>query len=72
MRNLPPIRQELMRHENIQTTLRYYVGQNAVHTPEAVWAAFSSQNRDSFGNTARMDGENAAAGGDANSFQAMS
>ena len=28
-----------MRHESIETTLRYYVGQDAEATADAVWAA---------------------------------
>ncbi len=31
---------ELMRHENIDTTLRYYVGANAQRTAQSIWAAF--------------------------------
>lgn len=38
-RVLPQVLQELMRHENIETTLRYYVGQNAERTADAIWAA---------------------------------
>jgi integrase len=55
-----PVLQELMRHENIQTTLKYYVGQNANRTAEVVWAAFSGQNGNSFGNTSKNDGQNVA------------
>ena len=31
---------ELMRHESIETTLRYYVGANAERTADACWKAF--------------------------------
>ena len=31
---------ELMRHESIQTTMRFYVGQNAQRTADAAWAAY--------------------------------
>jgi integrase len=31
---------ELMRHESIETTLRYYVGLNASRTAEACWEAY--------------------------------
>ena len=34
---------ELMRHENIETTLRYYVGANAQRTAQSIWAAFQQQ-----------------------------
>jgi integrase len=32
--------QELMRHESIETTLRYYVGRNAERTADVCWDAF--------------------------------
>jgi integrase len=35
--------QELMRHESYETTLRYYVGQNADRTAEACYAAWLAQ-----------------------------
>ena len=34
---------ELMRHKNIETTLRYYVGANAQRTAQSIWAAFQQQ-----------------------------
>ena len=34
---------ELMRHKNIETTLRYYVGANAQRTAQSIWAAFERQ-----------------------------
>ncbi len=39
-RVMPEVLQELMRHESIQTTLRYYVGRNAERTADACWEAF--------------------------------
>jgi integrase len=39
-RVMPPALQELMRHENIQTTMRYYVGQNAARTSAVIWEAY--------------------------------
>jgi hypothetical protein len=30
----------LMRHESIDTTMRYYVGRNATTTADAVWEAY--------------------------------
>jgi integrase len=39
-RVMPQQLQELMRHESIQTTLRYYVGRNAERTADACWEAF--------------------------------
>ena len=39
-RVMPPQLKELMRHESIETTLRYYVGNDAQRTADAAWAAF--------------------------------
>ncbi|MFM8497375.1 MAG: tyrosine-type recombinase/integrase [Planctomycetia bacterium] len=38
-RVMPAVLQALMRHEAIETTLRYYVGANAERTAETCWAA---------------------------------
>ncbi len=38
-RVMPQVLQELMRHESIETTMRYYVGRNAHTAAEAIWAA---------------------------------
>lgn len=63
-RVMPPILKELMRHESIETTLRYYVGSNAERTAETCWAAIpgarasyaaaSGDNGNGFGNTPRV------------------
>ena len=37
---MPPDLMQLMRHESIQTTMRYYVGHNAQTTADAAWEAF--------------------------------
>lgn len=42
-RVMPNVLQELMRHDNIQTTLRYYVGQNAKRTSAILWEAHRAQ-----------------------------
>ncbi len=34
---------ELMRHESLETTMRYYVGRNAARTAEAYHAAWATQ-----------------------------
>jgi len=34
---MPQVLKELMRHEDIQTTMRYYVGRNAQTTADALW-----------------------------------
>lgn len=39
-RVMPPVLKELMRHRDIKTTLKYYVGANAERTASEVWAAF--------------------------------
>jgi integrase len=38
-RVMPAVLMELMRHESIETTLRYYVGANAERTAEVCWSA---------------------------------
>jgi integrase len=38
-RVMPAVLQELMRHESIETTLRYYVGRNAQNTAKTLWQA---------------------------------
>ena len=40
---MPNVLQELMRHENIQTTMPYYVGQNAQRTSAILWQAHRAQ-----------------------------
>ena len=41
-RLMPAQLMELMRHESIETTLRYYVGTDAQRTADAAWAAFAA------------------------------
>ena len=36
---MPTDLQQLMRHESIETTLKYYVGRNAEATADAIWAS---------------------------------
>lgn len=36
---MPQVLKELMRHESIETTLKYYVGRNAQTTAAVLWAA---------------------------------
>ena len=40
---MPIVLQQLMRHENIETTMRYYVGQNAEATADAVLGKLRSR-----------------------------
>jgi hypothetical protein len=56
-----------MRHESIETTLRFYVGTDAQRTAEAAWAAFEAVQRvfggpfaNSFANSATSGGADAA------------
>lgn len=39
---MPPTLKELMRHTDISTTMRYYVGQNAQATADELWRAKGS------------------------------
>lgn len=41
-RVLPPVLMELMRHESIQTTMKFYVGRNAEAAAQAMWSAFAN------------------------------
>ena len=36
---MPVVLRELMRHESLETTMRYYVGVNAGATADELWAA---------------------------------
>jgi len=44
-RVMPVVLQELMRHESIETTLKYYVGRNAEATADAIWAGYESKTK---------------------------
>jgi len=44
---MPPILQQLMRHSSIQTTMEYYVGQNAQQAAETLWAAMPDAGKES-------------------------
>ena len=51
---MPKDLMELMRHESIGTTMRFYVGQNAQRTADAAWAAYEAvQARQQTGEKAR-------------------
>jgi hypothetical protein len=39
---MPSVLRELMRHESIETTMRYYVGQNAESTADELWRTAGS------------------------------
>ena len=59
-RVLPQVLQEMMRHETIQTTLKYYVGQNAKRTAADIWAAYGK--RPELGTSLGTSRENADSG----------
>ncbi len=40
---MPQVLKELMRHESIETTMRFYVGRNAHTTADAVWEAYEAK-----------------------------
>jgi integrase len=46
---MPTVLRELMRHEDIATTMKFYVGQNAEATADAIWAVVG----DTLGDTSR-------------------
>jgi integrase len=50
-RVMPPILQQLMRHESIDTTLRFYVGQNAKNAATVVWESVGRQLGDTLGDS---------------------
>lgn len=41
-RVMPAVLQQLMRHESVETTLRFYVGKNAEATADVLWAAYAA------------------------------
>ena len=49
---MPQTLMELMRHESIETTLKYYVGRNAATTAAVLYAAVSGNTS---GNTSGFD-----------------
>lgn len=65
---MPQVLMELMRHENIETTLRFYVGRNAQVTAETLWAAHRHAIGNTSGNNAPDCHENGPAETDANPF----
>jgi integrase len=49
-RVMPQVLMELMRHESIDTTMRYYVGRNAQSTAAVLWAAHEAAKGNISGN----------------------
>lgn len=50
-RVMPPVLQQLMRHESIETTMKYYVGRSADQTASILWAAHQKVAGNTFGNS---------------------
>ena len=44
---MPQILMQLMRHESIETTMRYYVGRNAETAADVLWKAMSNTSSNS-------------------------
>lgn len=40
---MPTVLRELMRHESIETTMKFYVGRNAEATADAIWSSYQSR-----------------------------
>jgi integrase len=65
-RVMPQMLMALMRHENIETTQRYYIGRNANTTADAVWEAYRrSQEGTVSGTVARNRAAEDGSGADA-------
>ena len=56
-RVMPQVLMELMRHESIDTTMRYYVGRNAQATADVLWQAHEAKLA---GNTSGNNGQKTA------------
>jgi integrase len=54
-RVMPQVLMELMRHESIDTTVRYYVGRNAQSTAAVLWAAHEAANGNTSGNSGQKN-----------------
>jgi len=55
---MPQTLMELMRHESIETTMKYYVGQNAERTANVLWEAHEKSERsNSLSNTWQISGQ---------------
>ena len=56
---MPQQLMELMRHESIETTLRFYVGRNAETTAASLWASHEAASVNTFDNN-RLKPDSAA------------
>jgi integrase len=69
-RVMPQVLMELMRHESIDTTMKFYVGRNAEKTADALWAAHEAANGNTGGNSGRNATQNASNGSSATGVRA--
>ncbi|HWG41301.1 MAG TPA: site-specific integrase [Gemmataceae bacterium] len=77
LRVMPPVLMQLMRHESIETTMRFYVGRSVQATADVVWEAYerakeqprkeSSPLRDTLRDTQGVSGNGRKGADDANS-----
>ena len=49
---MPTVLQQMMRHESIETTLRFYVGRNAEAAAKVMWEAYQREADNKSGNAA--------------------
>ena len=64
-RVMPQVLMAIMRHESIETTMRYYVGRNATTTADAVWQTYrTSQEGTVLGTVAQNNQPEDVAAGD--------
>lgn len=61
-RVMPQVLKELMRHKSIDTTMKFYVGQNAEKTADALWLAYAQLREADSGNILGNSGPKSASG----------
>jgi integrase len=61
-RVMPQVLKELMRHKSIDTTMKFYVGQNAEKTADALWLAYRQLRETDLGNTSGNSRPKSASG----------
>jgi hypothetical protein len=57
---MPAVLQQLMRHESIDTTMRYYVGRDADATADVLWAAYETPKSNKPSNNVENDARTSA------------
>ena len=62
IRVMPTVLRELMRHESLDTTLRFYVGTNTQRTNDAIWAAFNREQERLSANSSDISSDTAPKG----------